>query len=289
MVIGDWIDFKQIGTMALQFLPRLAVSFVVMIGFFVLYRTTQRPLSRLLDRMGMHQTLIRLLVQSIYRYALMIVGLVMALDQVGVNVGAALAGLGIAGVAIGFAAQDSVANVISGIMIFWDKPFIVGDWIETDGHYGRVNDITMRSTRIRTPRNTYVVIPNKSIIDSVLENYSKHGELRLDIPVGIAYKESIPQARETLLRAVSRVEHVRQDPPPEVIVRELGDSSVNLHVRVWIDDAAHQQGTFFSTVETAKLALDAAGIQIPYPHLQLFVDDVQERVWAGARRVAGAS
>jgi len=289
MDIKDWIDFKQVGTMVVQFLPRLALAILVMIGFLILYRATQRSLSRLLERMGMHETLIRLLIKSIYRYALLLVGFVMALDQVGVNVGAALAGLGIAGVAIGFAAQDSVANVISGIMIFWDKPFIVGDWIETDGHYGHVNDITLRSTRIRTPRNTYVVIPNKSIIDSVLENYSKHGELRLDVPVGIAYKENIPQARAVLLEAVRHVEHVRADPAPDVIVRELGDSSVNLYVRVWIDDPAHQQGTFFSVVEASKMALDGAGIQIPYPHLQLFVDDVQERVWAGARSVAGAS
>ncbi len=289
MDIRDWIDLKQIGTMVLQFLPRLAVAILVMIGFLILYRATQRSLSRLLERMGMHETLTRLLVKSIYRYALLLVGFVMALDQVGVNVGAALAGLGIAGVAIGFAAQDSVANVISGIMIFWDKPFIVGDWIETDGHYGVVNDITLRSTRIRTPRNTYVVIPNKSIIDSVLENYSKHGELRLDVPIGIAYKEKIPEARAVLLDAVRQVEHVRQDPAPDVIAHELGDSSVNLNVRVWIDDAAHQQSTTFAVVETAKMALDAAGIQIPFPHLQLFVDDVKDRVWAGAKCIAGTS
>jgi small conductance mechanosensitive channel len=205
----------------------------------------------------------------------------MALDQFGVNVGAALAGLGIAGIAIGFAAQDSVANVISGFLIFLDKPFQAGDWVDVVDHQGRVVEITLRSTRIRTPSNTYVVIPNKMIIDQVLVNHSKHGETRLNIPIGIAYKEYIPQAREVLLRAISSVEHVLQDPPPAVVVMECGDSSINLEMRPWIGDANHGAPVTVAVVEAAKLALDEAGIEIPFPHLQLFVEDVKRPVWEG--------
>jgi small-conductance mechanosensitive channel len=193
-------------------------------------------------------------------------------------VAAAVAGLGVAGLALGFAAQDSVANVISGILIFWDKPFIVGDWIQTEGSYGRVVEITLRSTRMRTNRNTYVVIPNKTVIDAVLENYSKHGELRIDVPVGIAYKEDIPKAREVLLDAIRPLPDVMAEPEPDVVVESLGDSSVNLLVRGWIETADSLPGGTASIIEASKLALDAAGIQIPYPHLQLFVDDVEERV-----------
>jgi small conductance mechanosensitive channel len=212
----------------------------------------------------------------------MIFGLVMAAAQLGIDVGAALAGLGVAGIAVAFAAQDSVANVISGIIIFWDKPFNVGDWIKVADQFGRVNNITLRSTRIRTARNTYVVIPNKAIIDAVLENLTQHGELRVDVPIGIAYKEDIRAARRVLLEAVGRLDGIKRDPAPDVVVEELGDSSVNLLVRVWIDDAEDVPGAHFRTIEAAKLALDEAGIQIPYPHLQLFVDDVEDRVWAGA-------
>lgn len=275
------------GSSSHRWSAKLALAILIFLLFLVLYRVTRPPIQAVLRKAGFHEALIRLMVESIYRYALLIVGLVMAADQLGVNVTAALAGLGIAGVAIGFAAQDSVANVISGIMIFWDKPFIVGDWINVEGQYGCVSNITLRSTRIRTPRNTYVVIPNKKIIDAVLENFSKHGETRVDVPIGIAYKEDIRKAREVLLDAVRAIPEIREDPAPDVIVDELGDSSVNLKVRVWIDSPKFQQKTFFGVVEQCKLALDEAGIQIPFPHLQLFVDDVEERVWKKAAVLAG--
>ncbi|MDX1562143.1 MAG: mechanosensitive ion channel family protein, partial [Gammaproteobacteria bacterium] len=215
-------------------------------------------------------------------YTVIVFGLIMALDQLGVNIGAALAGVGVAGIAIGFAAQDAFANVIAGILIFWDKPFVVGDWIETEDEYGKVTNITLRTTRIRTPRNTYIVIPNRRIIDEVLENFSKHGELRVDVPVGIAYKEEIGRAREVLLEAAADVDGVLDDPAPDVVVDELGDSSVNLKVRVWIEEAKGQRAMFFRVVEAAKLALDKADIEIPFPHLQLFVDQVHEQVWKSA-------
>ncbi|MBD3336958.1 MAG: mechanosensitive ion channel, partial [Candidatus Eisenbacteria bacterium] len=127
-------------------------------------------------------------------------------------------------------------------------------------------------------QNTYLVIPNKNIIDEIVDNHSKHGETRVDVPVGIAYKENIPQARKVLLPAVSGIEGVIAEPPPSVVARELGNSSVNLLVRVWIDDAADENPVYLAVVEASKLALDAAGIQIPFPHLQLFVDDVEDRV-----------
>jgi small conductance mechanosensitive channel len=184
----------------------------------------------------------------------------------------------VAGIALGFAAQDSLANIISGILIFWDKPFVVGDWIEAEGQYGKVSDITLRSTRIRTPRNTYMVIPNKKIIDAVLTNHSKHGELRVDVPVGIVYKEDVPAARAAILEALGEVSRLRSEPAPSVVVDALGDSSVNLLVRVWIDEADQEQAVGFWVVEAAKHALDRAGIQIPFPHLQLFWDEVSDPV-----------
>jgi len=217
-------------------------------------------------------------VGNVYRYALMIFGLVMGLAQLGINVGAALAGIGVAGIAVGLAAQDSLANSIAGFMIFWDKPFEVGDWIETEGEFGQITDITLRSTRIRTPLNTYVVVPNKRIIDAVLENFTKHGAIRIDVPMSIAYKEDIAAARAALLAAMRDLKPLKTDPAPDVVVPALGDSSVNLSVRVWIDDGKDYQAARFAVVEASKVALDAAGIQIPFPHLQLFWDDVDPRV-----------
>ncbi len=263
----------------IAFLPALGAAALILAVFAVLYRLSRGPLSLLLSRAGVHEKVVQLLVRSVYRWTLIAVAVVMAADQVGINVAAAVAGLGVAGIAVGFAAQDTLANVIAGIVIFLDRPFVVGDWVEVDGDYGRVSEITLRSTRIRTPRNTWVVIPNKHIVDAVLENHSKHGEIRIDVPVGIAYKEDIDRAREVLLAAVADLDGVLDDPHPDVVVAGLGSSSVDLTVRVWIHHADREQATGFAVAETSKKALDAAGIQIPFPHLQLFVDQVESRVW----------
>lgn len=117
------------------------------------------------------------------------------------------------------------------------------------------------------------------IADWVLVNHSKHGELRVDVPVGIAYKEDITAAREAILGAVRRIDWVLDQPAPDVVVDALGSSSIDLLVRVWIHDADRGRAAHFAVVEHVKRALDAAGIQIPFPHLQLFVDSVEERVW----------
>jgi small conductance mechanosensitive channel len=275
----DTIRVTPVLERVVAFLPDLGAAVLVLAVFAVLYRLSRGPLSLVLTRAGVHEKVVQLLVRSVYRWTLIAVAIVMAADQVGINVAAAVAGLGVAGIAVGFAAQDTLANVIAGIVIFLDRPFVVGDWVEVDGDYGRVSEITLRSTRIRTPRNTWVVIPNKHIVDVVLENHSKHGEIRIDVPVGIAYKEDIDRAREVLLAAVSKMEGVLDQPSPDVVVAGLGASSVDLKVRVWIHHADREQATGFAVVETAKKALDAAGIQIPFPHLQLFVDQVESRVW----------
>ncbi len=270
-------------------IPSMIAALAIIAIFWLVFRVTQRWLKQTLERTGLHATLVAMLVDRLYRMVILVFALIMAADQVGINVGAALAGLGVAGIAIGFAAQDTLANIIAGFLIFIDKPFGVGDFVTVAGNYGKVSDITMRSTRIRTNRNTYVVIPNKTIIDTVLENHSKHGETRVDVPIGIAYKESIPRAREAVLAAVRAIDGVVATPAPDLVVTEMGASSVNMNIRVWIDDAARELPVFYRVMEASKLALDTAGIEIPYPHLQLFIENIDPRVWHQAASFAGVS
>jgi small conductance mechanosensitive channel len=162
----------------------------------------------------------------------------------------------------------------------------VDDFITVQTHYGRVVEITMRTTRIRTPQNTFVVIPNKHVIDTVVVNHTKHGAIRVEVPIGIAYKESIPGARRVILEAVRKDPDVLADPAPDVVAKELAGSSVDLLVRVWIDDPELERPMFHRALEASKLALDAAGIQIPYPHLQLFIERAEEPVWRELARFA---
>lgn len=286
---SEFLNINEIVTQVVIFLPKLAMAVIVFLAFWLLFRLTRTPLKAVLGRSGLESFFVNLLVDKIYRLVVILFGFVAAASQTGINVSAALAGLGVAGLAVGFAAQDILANVIGGFTIFMDRPFNVGDFVTLNDQYGRVNNITLRSTRIRTPRNTYVVIPNKHIVDSVLINHSKHGETRVDVPVGIAYKENIPQARGVLLEAVNGIDGVLDKPEPTVVAGELGDSSVNLHVRVWIGDAATERDIEAKVVEHSKLALDAAGIEIPFPHLQLFWDDVDDRVVKKISVLAGGS
>jgi len=276
--LTELLNVQELLTRLVAFLPRLFTAFIIYFGFWLLFRVTRPSMDAILRRSGLDSLLIKLLVDKIYRLMLLGFGLVMAAGQVGINVGAALAGIGVVGIAIGFAAQDLLSNVIAGFVIFWDQPFQVNDFITIQGQYGRVTDITLRSTRIRTNRNTYIVIPNKHVIDDVLVNHSKNGETRVDVPLGIAYKEDIATARQVLLDAVADIDGILKDPAASVIVEELGNSSINLQVRVWIDEAKEEQPIFFEVMEASKVALDAAGIQIPFPHLQLFVDDIEDRV-----------
>jgi len=278
------IDVEYVVNSITAYLPNILAALFILFVFWLVYRITRKPLQLILKRANFHENLIKLLIDNLYKYVLLFFSIIMASSQIGINIGAMLAGFGVAGIAIGFAAQDSLANTIAGFLIFWDKPFELGDWITVAEQYGQVTGITLRSTRIRTMNNTYVVIPNKSVIDQVLVNHTKHGETRVEVPMGIAYKEFIPEARKVILKKIEEIENILKDPAPDVVVTQLGSSSVDLIVRVWIEDAKDEKHVYYRVMEESKLALDAAGIQIPYHHLQLFIENVEGRVWEKAQQ-----
>ncbi len=285
----EWLSSDALLALAIATAPRILAALLVLFAFYVLLRILRPALRSGLTRAGIAPALIHLLVDGVVRGAVWVVALVMAASQLGINVGAALAGLGVVGIAVGFAAQETIANMIAGFLIFWDRPFKVGDWVTTQDRYGEVREITLRTTRLRTHNNTYVVIPNKQVIGELLINHSMYGESRVNVSVGIAYKESIDDARRVLLAAIQRLEDILPMPAPTVVVDELGDSSVNLSIRVWVGEAVNETKVRFSVTEASKKALDAAGIEIPFPHLQLFVDDVKSRVWDGLGKSRASS
>jgi small conductance mechanosensitive channel len=278
------VDVQYIVNSITAYLPNILAAVIILFAFWLGYRITRKPLKLILHRANFHENLIKLIIDNVYKFILLFFGVVMAASQIGINIGAMLAGFGVAGIAIGFAAQDSLANTIAGFLIFWDKPFELDDWIAVSEQYGQVMGITLRSTRIRTLNNTYVVIPNKNVIDQVLVNHSKHGATRVEIPVGIAYKENIIAARDVLLERMKDLDSILEDPAPDVVVTQLGSSSVDLIVRVWIENARDEKQVFYRVMEESKLALDEAGIEIPYHHLQLFIENVEDRIWEKARQ-----
>ena len=278
MNFREWLDVRALGTATVAFLPRLLLAALILLLFWIGFRATRVTLRQVMHRAHFDEALTRLLIDNVYRSTLIVIAVVVAAGQIGINILPALAGIGVVGVALGFAAQDSVANMISGFLIFWDKPFLVGDYVSTQDQYGRVTEITLRTTRIRTPANSYVVIPNRKMIESTLINHSKHGGMRVDIPVTIASEESIEKARGVLLGAVTQVEGVVSKPETDVVVKGLGSAGTDLLVRVWIDDAALDRPVFYRVTEACKEALDRAGLQTPSPQIQLLLAETEAQL-----------
>jgi small conductance mechanosensitive channel len=216
---------------------------------------------------------IRDMLGALIKWSIMGFGLVIACNQVGIEIAALLTGVSIIGLAIGFAAQETMANFIAGVVIFWDKPFKVGDWIVIEDMFGQIQRVSFRSTRMLNLNGQTIVMPNTYMLSNRLANHSTHPYVRVDIPIGIAYKESIAQARSALLGTAIGDERICKDPPSEVAVEQCADSSVNLTLRLWIRDESEEKTIYSEYLEKAKNALDAAKIEIPFPHMQLFLEN----------------
>ena len=217
---------------------------------------------------------LELLLSNVLRAIWILVGLYLVFGQFGVNLLPILGGLGVVGLAVGFAAQDILGNLISGVTLLLDRPFRIGDWIRTQDNEGQVIGLTLRTTRIRTRDNEFVSIPNKEVANAVVVNLSQGGPLRLNVPIGIAYKEKVEDARKVLVAVMQQHPKVMDSPAPVILVSDLADSSVNLIMRFWVsdDDIASYPATAMQVREAAKEAIQQAGIEIPFPHLQVHID-----------------
>jgi len=205
---------------------------------------------------------------------LVVLGIVILLDHLGVNVTGLAAILALVGLAVGLAAQDTISDMISGYIILIDQPFRVGDRIEipNEDTWGDVVEIGTRTTRIRTRDNTLVIIPNSSIAQGQVKNYSfPDPNYRLQLDVGIAYGTDIEQVRKVLGEAVRGVDGVLSDKPVDILYNEMGDSSMSIRVRWWINSFADKRRMYDKVNTAMQKAIDTAGIESPFPTQQLNV------------------
>jgi len=249
---------------AVDFLPSLGAAFLVLLAFFALYRVSHRLLRGVLKRTRADPAVLDIGLK-LTKFVVLAFGVVMAAGQLGFQIASVLAGLGIVGLAVGLAAQDTLANLVAGITILWDRPFRIGDNVTVAGTFGTVQAIGLRTTRILTNDKIDAILPNKTIINEKLLNHTRTPQLRLGIPVGIGYGEDIREARRVLVAAVAEHPGVLGDPAPKVVVVQLGDSAVVLEVRVWLTDPHLENEVRVDLIERVKLALDAAGIEMPFP------------------------
>ncbi len=211
-------------------------------------------------------------VGNILYWALLLIVIIMSLNQLGIDTTAMVALLAAAGLAIGLALQDSMKNFASGVLLIVFRPFATGHFVDAAGSSGIVKDITLFTSTLLTLDNREVIIPNGEIYTGTITNYSSQPTRRIDMVFGISYGDDLRKARELLQQIVAEDKRVLADPAPTIVVGELADSSVNFFVQPWVNNADYWDAKWDIT-ERVKLAFDDQGITIPYPQMDVHVQN----------------
>ncbi len=216
---------------------------------------------------GRHALAVRFIVSVIVKSAWAVL-IVIVLGKLGVNVGPLIAGLGVTGFILGFAFQESLGSLASGLMIALNEPFKVGDYVVVGGYEGTVLQLDMMAVTLATPDNRRITIPNKAAWGSPIVNYSALATRRVDIALRIAYGTDVSRARATALAAIASVSGVLTDPAPLAEIKAFEESSVALTVRGWVKNADYWS-VYFATAQALKEAFEREGIEIPRPQLDI--------------------
>lgn len=235
---------------------------------------------KMMDRNEVDITLTKFLKNIIY-YALLIAVVIAAAGQLGINTTSFLTVVGAAGLAIGLALKDSLANFSAGVMLILFRPFKVGDAVNVAGETGTVEEITIFNTVMNTPDNQKKIIPNGIVASGTITNITANDTRRIDMVFGIGYGDDIKAAERLLVDLVKAEPKVLTDPKPTVAVAELADSSVNFVVRPWVKTSDYWD-VKFSLTEKIKLAFDEAGISIPFPQQDVHMHQVVQNGEADA-------
>ena len=279
LLVGWW---QSIVDLVAEHGPDLLIQILIFCFIIFISRKIaniiQRLVERALDKAQLQLSeLLRRMVVNVARSVIMVLGVLIALSQVGISIGPLFAGLGVAGFVIGFALQDSLSNFASGVMILVYRPFDVGDLIETAGVRGTVSHMSIVNTTILTLDNQTIILPNNKIWGDVIRNVTAQDVRRIDMTFGISYTDDIPKTERVLLEILGNDKRVFKDPEPIVRLHELGDSSVNFIVRPWVKMEDYWD-VYWSVTRTVKLRFDEEGISIPFPQrdVHLFPQATQE-------------
>jgi len=266
---GEWVRTNA-GSTAFRILAFVGILFV----FRLLAGLVRKLAARGVATSGLD--LSKLLQETVVGWAgrvVMILGVLIALSQVGVNLAPVLAGLGVVGFIVGFALQDTLANFAAGMMILVYRPFDVDDLVEAGGQFGTVATMSLVSTTIRSLDNERLVVPNNAIWGGVIRNLTAERIRRVDLVFGIGYSDDIPKTEKVLARLVSEHPMVLEKPEPNIKVHTLGESSVDFIVRPWCKTPDYWD-VYWDLTRSVKLAFDEEGISIPFPQRDVHVNQV---------------
>ena len=257
-----WIDKGY--ELILNFGPKLILAFVIWIAGNFAIKLILKGLKSVMSKAKYDISLSKFL-SDLLSWSLKIVLIIIVLGTVGIETTSFAAILAAAGLAVGLALQGSLGNFAGGVLIMIFKPFKIDDLIEAQGELGVVKEISIFTTKLRGLSNKEIIIPNGSLSNGNIVNYTTEGTRRVDLTFGVSYDSDIKKSKDILMSVLTSHPLVLKDPEPTVNVSELADSSVNFAVRPWcnVDD---YWTVYFDITENTKIALDKAGIEIPYPH-----------------------
>ncbi len=237
-------------------------ALLIFLAGWLAIRLLDRGLRKALERSGRKKLLANFVVSVVSKACWALLA-VTVLSRLGVNVGPLVAGLGVTGFILGFAFQESLGNLASGLMIAINEPFKVGDFVEAAGHQGSIVEVNMMATVMATPDNKRIVVPNKSVWGGPITNYSAMATRRVDIQVGVAYGSDIERALDVIRETVLRIPGVLDEPAPTVATAALAESQVTINVRPWVRNADYWK-VYAATLKSVKEELVRADIEIPY-------------------------
>ncbi|MBW2215642.1 MAG: mechanosensitive ion channel family protein [Deltaproteobacteria bacterium] len=245
----------------------IVVLIILIVGKFVI-KGVRKSLSMSLKKSGRVSEILESFILNVTSKVLWIIVFMLVIQKLGVEIGPLVAGLGVTGFIVGFACQESLANLAAGVMIALNQPFEVGHYVELSGATGAVFEMNMMATTLHTPDNKKVVVPNSSVWGSTITNYTALDTRRVDLVIGISYSSDIGNAKDVLHSVLKENKMILDEPGSTVEVVEMADSSVNFVVRPWCKTADYWD-VFFSVNRGAKEALDQAGIEIPFPQMDI--------------------
>ena len=253
------------------FLWQIVTAVLILVLGWIAAKIIHRITKRYLLKANIDQLLVNFAANILY-WTLILVVIIAALSSLGIDTTALIALLGAAGIAVGIALQDSMKNFASGVLLIVFRPFSIGDFVEAGGTSGVVEEITLFTTMMRTGDNRSVIVPNGAIYDDTITNNSARETRRVDMVFGIGYEDDMRKARDIMMGILKADERILADPEPAISLAELADSSVNFNVRPWCANADYW-AVKADTTEKVKLAFDENGISIPYPQMDVHVNN----------------
>lgn len=273
------MDIDKIAETAMQLVlsygPKLLLAILTLIVGLWLIKIFKKGLTKAFEKREIEVSLHRFLL-SLIGITLKILLFVSVIGMVGVEMTSFIALLGAAGLAIGMALSGTLQNFAGGVVILLLKPFKVGEFIESQGHMGTVEEIQIFNTVLKTPANQVIFIPNGGLSTSAVINYSRESTRRMDISFGISYSDDIQKARQIIQDVIKDDQRILQEPAaPMIAVENLNDSSVDLMLRLWLTNADYWD-FYWEIREKVKDAFDAAGISIPFPQTDVHIHNQEK-------------